>query len=184
MGHAQSYEDDGTPQEQSRRKFMVNMVVGLSGVIGLVLGIPLLSTMIPDSSSGGAAWSPLSDEEFKKLEAATEKPIKVTFNVHTVDGYLPPANDEQFVWAIKTSEAKMRAARPELFTGKYKLPYAIVNMGFVVFSSDAATPSTPTANSCATATGRGSMISACTTRAPRSAASTRFRCATTAVRPR
>ncbi len=134
MGHAVSYEDDGTPQEQSRRKFMVNMVVGLSGVIGLVLGIPLVSTMIPDSSSGGAAWSPLSDEEFKKLEAATEKPVKVTFNVHTVDGYLPPADDEQFVWAIKTSEAKMRASRPELFDGKTKLPYPVVNMGFVLFS--------------------------------------------------
>ena len=134
MGHAVSYEDDGSPQEQSRRKFMVNMVVGLSGVIGLVLGIPLVSTMIPDSSSGGAAWSPLSDDEFKKLEAATEKPVKVTFNVHTVDGYLPPADDEQFVWAIKTSEAKMRASRPELFEGKEKLPYPVVNMGFVVFS--------------------------------------------------
>lgn len=134
MGHAVSYEDDGTPQEQSRRKFMVNMVVGLSGVIGLVLGIPLVATMIPDASSGGAAWTPLSDEEFKKLQAATETPVKITFRVHTIDGYLAPADTEQFVWAIKTDEAKMRAKRPELFEGTEKLPYAVVNMGFVVFS--------------------------------------------------
>jgi len=134
MGHAVSYEDDGTPQEQSRRKFMVNMVVGLSGVIGLVLGIPLVATMIPDSKTGGATWSPLSDDEMKKLQAATEKPIKVTFNVHTVDGYLTPADDETHFWAIKTTDAKMRAARPELFDGKTKLTYPVINMGFVLFS--------------------------------------------------
>ncbi len=132
MGHAISHQDDGTPQEQSRRTFMANMVIGMSGVIGLVLGIPLIASMVPDARST-TAWTPLTDEEYTKLQAATETPVKVTFNVQTIDAYLTPT-DEHFVWAIKTDEAKMRAKRPELFDVKAKLPYPVINMGFVLFS--------------------------------------------------
>jgi menaquinol-cytochrome c reductase iron-sulfur subunit len=115
---------------------MVQAVVVLGGVIGLGIAIPVLTSLVPaDDVGGGAnAWSPLTADEYAGLQKATNIPIKVTFDVHTVDGYLPPSDDEQFVWAIKTTEQAMEAARPDLFSGSAKLPYPVVTMGFTVFS--------------------------------------------------
>ena len=79
-------------------------------------------------------WSPLTPEEWAALQKATDKPIKVTFNLHEVDGYLPPADEEQFVWAVKSTEADFKEKRPELFTGAEKLPYDVGTLGFVIFS--------------------------------------------------
>jgi len=135
MGHAEAYKDPGTPEEQSRRQFMVQCVVALGGVIGLGIAIPVITSLVPaEDATGGDVWSALSPDEYAKLQKATDVPIKVTFNVHTVDGYLPPSDDEQFAWAIKTTDAAMQAARPELFTGSGKLGYDIVVMDFTVFS--------------------------------------------------
>ncbi len=134
MGHAVSYEDDGTPEEQTRRKFMANSVVVLGGVIGLVLAVPLAASLIPGADAAKANASPLTDDEYKQLQTATDKPIKVTFLKKNKDGYLPESADEQFVWAVKTDEAKLKAARPALFAGEEKLPYPVINMGFVLFS--------------------------------------------------
>jgi menaquinol-cytochrome c reductase iron-sulfur subunit len=134
MGHAEAYKDDGTPQEQSRRTFMVNAVVAMSGVIGLTIAVPVLGSLLPAADALSSNWSALTPDEFAALQKATEKPTKITFAVKTKDGYLPEADDEQFVWAIKTTPEKFKAARPELFEGADKLPYDAVTMGFVLFS--------------------------------------------------
>ena len=105
MAHAHSYDDPGTPEEQSRRTFMVNAVLALGGVISLGLVIPLVVSLVPSPDAVGNEWSPISADQWAALQKATDKPIKITFNLHEVDGYLPPADEEQFVWAVKASEA-------------------------------------------------------------------------------
>jgi len=134
MGHAEAYDDPGTPEEQSRRTFMANAVIALGGVIGLGLAIPLITPLVPGSAAANDAWSPLTPDEYAALKKATDTPIKVTFNLHTVDGYLPAADEEQFFWAIKADEAAMRKARPELYASGGALPYPVANLGFSVFS--------------------------------------------------
>ncbi|GAC1533532.1 MAG: hypothetical protein NVS2B17_01340 [Candidatus Velthaea sp.] len=134
MGHSKAYEDDGTPQEQSRRTFMVNAVVALGGVIGLGIAIPVVGSLLPAAGALDSNWSPLTPDELAALQKSTEKPVKVTFKVKTKDGYLPENQAEEFVWAIKTDEAKLKAARPDLYGSVKPLPYPAVNMGFVVFS--------------------------------------------------
>jgi menaquinol-cytochrome c reductase iron-sulfur subunit len=134
MAHAEAYKDEGTPAEQSRRTFMVQMTVLLGGVIGLGIAIPVVGSMIPLADSSAAGGSPLAPDELAALQKATEKPIKVTFKVKGKDAYLPEAQNEEFVWAIKTDQAAMQAKRPELFAGGDKLPYPSVSMGFVLFS--------------------------------------------------
>ena len=114
MAHAEAYKDPGTPQEQSRRTFMAQATIALGGVIGISLAIPLVTSML------------------KKATANT--PVKVTFDVHETNGYFGAADSEQFVWAVRASDAEMEKARPELYNGPDKLPYPVVNMGFTVFS--------------------------------------------------
>jgi menaquinol-cytochrome c reductase iron-sulfur subunit len=134
MAHAEAYKDPGTPEEQSRRTFMVNAVIGLGGVITVALAIPLIDSLIPASDATNSEWSPLTPDEWAALQKSTATPIKVTFTLHQVDGYLPPEDDEEFVWAIKSDEAEFRAQRPELFEGSTKIPYPVVNLGFTIFS--------------------------------------------------
>jgi menaquinol-cytochrome c reductase iron-sulfur subunit len=134
MGHAEAYKDEGTPEEQSRRTFMVNATLALGGVIGLGIAIPCVASLIPSPDALGSNWSPLTPDELAQLKKSTDKPIKVSFDVKTKDGYLPEASTDEFVWAIKVDEATMKAKRPELFEGADKVPYPVVNMGFVVFS--------------------------------------------------
>jgi Rieske Fe-S protein len=136
MPHAESYADPGTPEEQSRRTFMVNAVMALGGVIGLGLAVPLITSLVPSPDAvGGNDWSPLTAAEWAALQKATDKPIKVTFSLHEVDGYLPPADTDQFVWAVKATEADFKAKRPELFAaGGDHLPYPVGYMGFTIFS--------------------------------------------------
>jgi menaquinol-cytochrome c reductase iron-sulfur subunit len=134
MGHAEAYKDEGTPAEQTRRTFMVQATLALGGVVGLAIAIPVVTSLIPSADALGSAWSPLTPDELTKLKTATAKPIKVSFAVKSKDGYLPEASTDEFVWAIKTDEDKMKAVRPDLFDGLTKLPYPVVNMGFVIFS--------------------------------------------------
>ena len=134
MAHAESYQDPGTPEEQSRRTFMVNAVLALGGVISLGLVIPLVVSLVPSADAVGNEWSPISADQWAALQKATDKPIKITFNLHEVDGYLPPADEEQFVWAVKSTDADFKAKRPELFEGADKLPYPVAYMGFTIFS--------------------------------------------------
>jgi menaquinol-cytochrome c reductase iron-sulfur subunit len=134
MAHAEAYKDPGTPEEQSRRTFMVNAVLALGGVISLGLVIPLVDSLIPAADAVGNAWSPLTPDEWTALQKATDKPIKVSFTLHEVDGYLPPEDNEEFVWAIKMTDADFKAKRPELFESSATLPYPAVNLGFTIFS--------------------------------------------------
>jgi len=132
--HAQAYLDPGTPEEQSRRTFMVNAVLTLGGVITLAIAVPVLTSLVPAADAVGNAWSPLTPDEWAALQKATAKPIKVTFTLHQVDGYLPPEDDAEFVWAVKANEADFKAKRPDLFEGSTKIPYPLVYLGFTIFS--------------------------------------------------
>jgi len=137
MAHAEAeaYKDPGTPEEQSRRTFMVNTVIALGGVvIPLALAVPLITSLVPAADATSNQWSPLTADEWAGLEKATDNPIKVTFNLHQVDGYLPPEDDEEFVWAIKSDLAEFKKDRPELFEAGTGVSYPIVNMGFTIFS--------------------------------------------------
>ena len=135
MGHAEAYNDPGTPQEQSRRTFMAQATMALGGVIGISLAIPLVTSLIPASDASNAEWSGLTADDVATLKKATaDTPIKVTFNIHETNGYFGATDSEQFVWAVRATDEQMRKARPELFEGAAKLPYPVVNMGFVVFS--------------------------------------------------
>ena len=135
MAHAEAYKDPGTPEEQSRRTFMANAVIALGGVIGLGLVIPLATSLLPSADASNDQWSTLTPEEAAAFKKATEKqPAKVTFHVHETNGYLGATDTEQFVWGVRATEQQMQQERPELFQGADKVPYPVVNMGFVVFS--------------------------------------------------
>ena len=138
---AQSYKDPGTPQEQTRRTFLANATVAMSGVIGLVLAVPLVSSLIPESllnpGKSGGTWATLPKDQFDKI-AANGDPIKVSFNFQYADGYFPPEADDEFMWGIKLGpdqEASFKAKRPDLYTGLSKLPYPSVTLSYVMFSS-------------------------------------------------
>ncbi len=144
MPHAVSYLDPGTPEEQSRRQFMANVTIGLGAVMTVIVAVPSLASLIPESllnkSKASGAWAPLAPDEFKALEASVNAPVKLTFSFKYQDGYLPPIDDTQFAWGIKLTPdqvATFKEKRPDLYdkpadeiTG-----YDAVNMGFVVFSS-------------------------------------------------
>ncbi len=131
MAHAEAYKDPGTPEEQSRRTFMANAVIALGGVIGISLAIPLVTSLVPASGTSNDAWSGLTPQEVDQLKKATDNtPVKVTFNLHEVNGYFGASDSEQFVWAVRATEEEMKKERPDL----KDIPYPVVNMGFVVFS--------------------------------------------------
>lgn len=130
-------EQPETPDEISRRTFMVNAVVTVSGVIGLGLAIPIIGGLIPEQAAAKGTWSPLTRAEVGDLEQATKTPVKLSFSMTTKDGYLPPETMEDYVWGIKVNPDRFRAARPDIFDGpggKADVPYDVVNMSFVVFS--------------------------------------------------
>jgi Rieske Fe-S protein len=142
LHEAQSYQDPGTPQEQSRRQFLANATLAVGGVIGLVLAVPLVVSLIPESlikpDTGGGTWANLSAEEFKALGAQTDSPVKITFDFKYQDGYLPPAPDQQFVWGVKLTPEQaegFKTARADLFTPGATVNYPAVTMNFVIFSS-------------------------------------------------
>ena len=133
-----AYDDAGTPEEISRRKFMANATLTIGGLIGLGLAIPIVGSLIPDVGAGGATWTPLDEKGWKELEASTSAaPVSITINLHAKDAYLPEQTMAESVWGIKVKDpSKFQADRPDLFApgGKDVLPYKVVNMGFVIFS--------------------------------------------------
>jgi len=141
---AQAYKDQGTPEEQTRRQFLATATLAVGGVIGLVLTVPLVSSLIPESmispeKSAGGVWADIPKDESSKLTAKPGEPVKISFNFKYADGYLPPAEKTEFVWGIKLTpeqEKSFKAKRPDL----YSLPsaavkYDAVTMSFVMFSS-------------------------------------------------
>lgn len=142
MSHSHSPQpDEGPlePAELSRRSFMANAVVTIGGVIGLSLAIPLLGSLVPSNSGAGGTWTALGADELSQLEHASETPVRLSLTVKSQDGYLPPSEDQQFVWGIRVPEAKRAAfvaSRPDLFVDAAgKVDFPVVNMGFVIFSS-------------------------------------------------
>jgi len=134
VAHAEAYKDPGTPGDQTRRVFMANAVIALGGVIGIGLAIPLIESLLPASGSNTDQWSGLTPQQASDLQKASNVPVKVSFDVHETNGYFGAIDTEQFVWAVKATDKQMQDARPELFAGSDKVPYPVVNMGFVVFS--------------------------------------------------
>jgi Rieske Fe-S protein len=141
--HAKSYDDPGTPEEQTRRTFLANATLAVGGIIGLVVAIPCAISLIPESivdpGKGAGVWAPLSDADIKSLQDSTNKPAKITFSFNYQDGYIPPSPDEQSVWGIKLTpeqQQTFQSKRPDLFGLKSaEVPYPSVTMGFVIFSS-------------------------------------------------
>lgn len=135
MAHAEAYKDPGTPEEQSRRTFMANAVIAMGGVISIAIAIPLIGSLFPSKQAGTDVWSGLTPEQAAAFKTATDQtPTKVTFDVHEDNAYFGATDTEEFVWAVRATDAQLRQARPELFSGADKVDYAVVNLGFVVFS--------------------------------------------------
>lgn len=138
-------EDPGTPEEISRRNFMVGATVVMGSIVGLGVAIPTLTSLVPTEEVVAGAktrsWWPLDAAEMRQLEASTDKPIKIFFTHHIVDGYVE-ADPQEYVWGVKLKPdgvAKLKAARPDfpnlMVTAKGIDPYPMVTMGFVMFSS-------------------------------------------------
>ncbi len=133
-----AYDDPGTAEEISRRTFMANASLAIGGVVGLGLIIPIVGSLIPSGGGSKGHWSPLTADEVKSLQEATNKPIKLEFTLKAKDSYLPEQSSGEYVWGIKVaSPQKFLSARTDLT--KPTLPYFdgqydVVNMDFVIFS--------------------------------------------------
>ena len=133
-----AYDDPGTAEEISRRSFMANATLTVGGIIGLGLAIPIIGSLIPQGSTSTGNWAPLTADEFKSLQDATAKPVKLEFNLKSKDSYLPEQSSGEYVWGIKvTDPAKFATLRTDL---PKALPfsdgtYDVVSMNFVIFSS-------------------------------------------------
>ena len=130
-----AYDEPQSSEEVSRRTFMANATVTISGIIGVVLAVPIIGSLLPGGSEGKGSWSPLNKTEVDALGQATSKPVKLSFTLKYKDGYLPTTQADEYVWGIKIDAAKFQAARPDI----YKIPggntaYPAVNFGFVIFS--------------------------------------------------
>ncbi len=131
------YEEAETPEEISRRQWMANATIAISGVIGLTLAIPIVGSLIPDVGAGGTTWTPLDQNGWKQLQTATDKPVQIDINLKGKDAYLPEQSSPQSLFGIKVKDPqKFMRDRTDLFTpaGKDTLPYPIVTLGFVLFS--------------------------------------------------
>ncbi len=130
-----AYDDPGTPEEITRRTFMANATITLTGIIGLGLAIPVIGALMPKTTAGSGQWEPLDENGWKQLQSATETPVKIDFTLTGRDAYLPPQNTPESVWGIKVDPDKFKAARPDLF-GPHAaaVPYPAINMGFVLLS--------------------------------------------------
>jgi menaquinol-cytochrome c reductase iron-sulfur subunit len=138
---AKAYLDPGTPEEQSRRQFLATATVAIGNVIGVVLTVPLVVSLIPETlvkpDTAGGSWTPLSADDLKALDSATQAPVKISFTFKAKDGYLE-SDDTQYVWGVKLSPEEVdsfKAKRPDLFSVDGTVNYPAVNMGFVIFSS-------------------------------------------------
>ena len=134
-----AYDDPGDAEEISRRSFMANATLVVGGIIGLGLAIPIVGSLLPESGGNKGTWEPLAADEFKSLQSATNKPVKLEFTLKSKDSYLPEQSSGEYVWGIKVDKSKFDAARTDLpksgtlpyFDGTYD----IVNMNFVILSS-------------------------------------------------
>jgi Rieske Fe-S protein len=139
---AQAYRDPGTPEEQSRRTFLANATIGIGGIIGLVIAVPVIGSLIPDSllnpDVGKGTWTPLTAEEYAALQKSTNDPVSLKFSFQYTDGYLT-STETQTVWGVKLTpeqESTFKAKRPDIYDRPGgEVPYPAVTMSFVIFSS-------------------------------------------------
>ena len=115
---------------------MANATLTIGGLIGLGLAIPIVGSLIPSGGGAKGHWSPLTADELKSLQAATEKPVKLEFTLKSKDSYLPEQEGGEYVWGVKVDPEKFAKMRPDL---PKALPfsdgtYDVVNMNFVIFS--------------------------------------------------
>ncbi len=140
---ANSVQDGALSEEQSRKTFLAKATVAIGSAIGLVLTVPLLGSVVPETllkgDVGTGTWAELTPSEFLRLKSASTDPVKLNFSFQHADGYFPPDRDDQSVWGIALtaeSEGKFKAARPDLFSpGASSVHYPVISMGFVIFSS-------------------------------------------------
>ncbi len=131
-----AYDLSQTEEEVSRRTFMANATLTIGGIVGLVLAIPIVGSLLPPKSTSAGSWAPLTPQEFDSLQHATSQPVKLSFTLKYVDGYLPEQSVPEYVWGIKVDPQKFQASRTDIFnkSGQADVPYSVVNMGFVIFS--------------------------------------------------
>ena len=133
-----AYDMPETSEEVSRRTFMANATLTIGGIVGLVLAIPIVGGLIPEGAGAKGTWSPLTADEFKQLQVATSKPVKLDITLKSKDSYLPEQSTGDYVWGIKVDPAKFKQIRTDL-PASGTLPYAdgtydVVNMSFVILS--------------------------------------------------
>ena len=135
-GAPSAYDDPGTPEEITRRRFMANASLVIGGVVGLTLAVPIIGSLIPSSKDAKGTWSPLASNEFSLLDSATSKPVKLHFTLRGKDNYLPEQAVPEYVWGIKVDPAKFEASRPNLFMkgSPAGVPYDVINLNFVIMS--------------------------------------------------
>jgi menaquinol-cytochrome c reductase iron-sulfur subunit len=130
-----AYDDPGTPEEITRRTFMANATLTLSGIIGLGLAIPIVGSLIPKTGAGSVSWSTLDGAGWKQLQSSTDMPVQINFVLDGKDAYLPEQQSPESVWGVKTDLAKFEKLRPDIYANpKGNVPYPAVNMGFAIFS--------------------------------------------------
>ena len=69
-----AYDDPGTPEEISRRKFMANATLAIGGIVGLVLAIPIVGSLIPEGASSKGTWAPLTADELRSCKRRPTSP--------------------------------------------------------------------------------------------------------------
>lgn len=130
-----AYDMPETSEEISRRTFMANATMTVSGIIGIVLAVPIVGSLVDVGGGGKGSWSALTSAELNDLQTATSKPVKMSFTLKYKDGYLPEQAADEYVWGIKIDQSKFQAARPDIYkTSGGDTTYPAVNMGFVIFS--------------------------------------------------
>ena len=137
--------DSGSHEELSRRTFLANATLAIGGVIGLVLVVPTVGSLVPESllrgsaaSAVGGTWADVPETPLGEADAKPGKPIKVSFDFDAADGYFPSSSRTESVWAVKMNDAQAHAfkdKRPDLFENAAQtLKYPALVMNFVLFS--------------------------------------------------
>ena len=128
-------------EEIGRSRFLAQATIVMGGVVGLGLTIPLLGALWPKPEliNANKGWSSLKPDEFAALKASLDKPVKLNFVKKAVtDGYLPPTDQDYYVWGIHMTpeeEQRFRDERPDLFDTGGAVDFAVGTLGFALFSS-------------------------------------------------
>jgi menaquinol-cytochrome c reductase iron-sulfur subunit len=125
-----------TPEEITRRTFMANATLTLTGITGLGLAIPIIGALTPKVDAGTMSWDELDSAGWKQLQESTDTPVMIDFTLDGKDAYLPEQKSPEAVWGIKVPDlGKFKKLRPDIYENPKGDPnYAAVNLGFAIFS--------------------------------------------------